>query len=159
MKYQEFKNCINPGDKSKSSYTVISDIIYLVLVATKNTKLFGAYIALWKRFNKSQNSWTFNDENGIFIIYPAEELAKTLNVSIRTSKQYLTDLKNLKIIVTSSEGVGYKNKIYFNKHDFVWEEHIENSEIKERINELEINKTFENLLKDYENEETKKRGY
>ncbi|MBN4089707.1 replication initiator protein A [Mycoplasma enhydrae] len=153
---EKFKNCIVPRDKATTTFTILSDIIYLIFIGTKNAKLFGIYITLWKRFSKSLKTFRFDDDNGVFIYYPTKELAQNLNISEISIKRRLQELKNLKIIVTDRENIGSKQKIYFNNLLYVWNEHMKSDEFRKNINNLKDADDLWKLTSHLEAQATKK---
>ncbi len=77
------------------------------------------YSVLFNRMQLSIKN-NFTDENGdIYIIFSREEMAETMNVSLRSIINYMNELKEYGLVEEKRRGLGLKNLIFLQKPEGV----------------------------------------
>lgn len=115
-----------------------------VLYTSKNYKGLSdgakmAYGILLDRMKLSKKNKWADDDGNVFIIYPREELAEFMNISVRSITRYMKELREYKLIHEKRQGLCRPNLIYVLKA-YSKEEEFDQSEVD---NISDSNQTFE----------------
>lgn len=109
VKYTNFKALNEDSEKNFSFIMVYKDLFDLKI----SISIVMVYSLLLNRWMQSQkNPDVFSNEDGIFCRYSQEDIAQTLNISLRSVSSAIAVLKNLKMIRTVNAGGGNDNFIY-----------------------------------------------